>query len=127
MNKTVNHCYNCPFYHATYDDYSIHEQPTCTCGLSEFLKYENYFIIDDENSVLEPPDWCPIAKEGNVSLTFKRLSISNVLEISNYTNQLEQLDYELENMNDVESEEYESKYKLLIEIGNKIQELSNEE
>lgn len=127
MNKTVNHCYNCPFYHATYDDYSTHEQPTCTCGLAEFLKYEEYFIDDDENSVLEPPEWCPIAKEGTVSLKFKRLSMSNVLEISKYTNQIEQLDYELDNIDDMESEEYKSKYNSMMKLCEKLEELRNEE
>ena len=105
---------------------SIHKQPTCTCGLAEFLKYEEYFIDDEENSLFEPPDWCPIVKEEIVSFKYKRLPINNVLEISKYTNQLEQLDFELQNMDDVENEDFDLKYKLMIEIGDKIKKLSNE-
>lgn len=127
MNKTVNHCYNCPFYQTVYDDYSIHEQPTCSCSLAYFLKYEEYYIDDEENSLLDPPDWCPVRAEESITLKFKQLPISNVIEISKYTTQVEQLDNELDSINDVDSEEYRSKYKLMTEICEKIEELRNEE
>lgn len=128
MNKTVNHCYNCPFYQSSYDEYSIHGDGfTYKCALNEFLKNDNYFIDDEENSLLEPPEWCPIMNNGGICINFKELPMSNVLEISKYTKQIEKLDNELDDIEDADSEEYITKYESILNLNEKIQRLSNEE
>lgn len=128
MNKVVNHCGNCPFSNTTYDEYSIHEQTTYKCGLSEFLSYEDY-IIDDDNGVgyLEPPDWCPLIKEETFTLKFKRLSFGNVFEISILNQQIHQLDIELENIEDFNSDKYQKKYKEMEVLCEKLEKLRHEE
>lgn len=85
MKKIINFCGNCPFCDYDYDDY---EEEIYSCGLSRFLKLDDYFINDQEKT----PIWCPIKKE-DFLLEFKEFSSKRLEDINSVKNEIKELEH----------------------------------
>ena len=143
MNKTINFCGNCPFYHTEYDDFSVGLDVTNTCCLAYYLKQEEYFVsfensseystiepIDNTESKFDSPKWCPLKKESEFVFSFKSFSKERIDDINSISEKIEEFDKSLENCDDdyYYTPEFEEKSKKSSELHKKLSELySNEE
>jgi len=84
MKKIINFCGNCPFCDHDYDD-GINF--IFRCGLSRFLKLEDYFIDDQEKT----PVWCPLKNEV-CAFEFKEFSSKRQEDIDLVKNEIKELE-----------------------------------
>jgi len=140
MNKTINFCGNCPFFHTEYDDFAVGMDTTNMCCLAYNLKQEEYVvsycnshecendeIVDKESSDFGTPEWCPLKKD-EYSFSFKPFSKNRLDDINLISKQIEELNDFLDHTDDYESVEFVDKMKQSTDLNNKFSELlKNEE